>query len=85
MAMGAESSMDKFRSPVRKLVQFFERSRDNWKRKCQEVKKQNKLMSNQVRAVEKSRAAWRARAEESERRVQELERELAEQKRGLCC
>lgn len=82
MVMVAEGSRDKYRSPVRKLAWFFERSRDNWKRKCQEAKKQLKLMSNQVRAVEKSRATWRSCAEQLQQRVQELERELSEEKRA---
>jgi hypothetical protein len=69
---------------LRKLVRFFQKSRDGWKRKCQEAKGRCKLMGNQVRAVEMSRAEWRSRAEQSERRVQELERELAEQKGERC-
>ena len=50
-------------SPLRKLVRFFESSRDKWKAKHQEVKKQFKLAQNQIRAVEKSRAKWRQGAE----------------------
>jgi hypothetical protein len=70
-----------FRSPLRKLVRFFQRSRDNWKRKCLEAKERCKLLANQVRAVEKSREQWRAEAEAARRRVEELEQTLAEQKR----
>ena len=81
MTVMATGSVDEFRSPLRKLVRFFQVSRDNWKGKYQELKKQAKLMGNQVRAVEKSRAHWRARAEQSEQRVQQLEHELAELKR----
>ena len=50
-------------SPLRKLVRFFESSRDKWKAKHHEVKKQLKLAQNQIRAVEKSRAKWRQDAE----------------------
>jgi len=67
-----------YKSPVRKLVAFFKRSRDRWKAKYQEMKKQLKKEQNQVRAVEQSRAAWRKKAEDVARRVEELERELAE-------
>jgi hypothetical protein len=56
-------------------------SRDSWKGKCQQAKRKSKLMGNQVRAVEASRADWRCRAEKSEQRVAELERELADLKR----
>ena len=85
MARVAAGSVDEFRSPLRKLVRFFQRSRDNWKSKCQDAKMQCKLMGNHVRAVEKSRAEWRCRAEKSEQRVHELELELAELKREQCC
>jgi peptidoglycan hydrolase CwlO-like protein len=81
-AVGA--TVDEFRSPLRKLVRFFQHSRDSWKGKCQDAKKQCKLMGNQVRAVEKSRAEWRSRAEQSEQRVRELEQELAELKTEQC-
>ena len=70
-----------FKSPLRKLVVFFENSRDRWKTKHQEIKRRLKKEQNQVRAVEKSRASWRAKAEAATERVQELERELAELKK----
>ena len=73
-----ETMEHSYKSPVRKLVTFFERSRDGWKAKCRELKKQLKKEQNQVRAVERSRAAWRKKAEDAARRVEELESELAE-------
>jgi peptidoglycan hydrolase CwlO-like protein len=72
---------NEFRSPLRKLVRFFQDSRDNWKQKCQEAKRQCKRLSNQVRAVENSRAQWRSRAEQFQQQVAELEQQLAELKR----
>jgi hypothetical protein len=69
-----------FTSPLRKLVPFFQRSRDNWKAKYQEAKRLCKKLSNQVRAVEKSREHWRARAQRSQQQVQSLELELAANK-----
>jgi hypothetical protein len=65
-----------YRSPVRKLLAFFEKSRDAWKAKHHAVKVALKREQNQARAVEKSRAAWRTRAEAAEERVRELELEL---------
>lgn len=70
-----------WKSPVSKLLKFFSTSRDGWKEKHHEVKRQLKKEQNQVRAVEKSREAWRRRAETAQRRVQELEAELAGSKR----
>jgi hypothetical protein len=65
-----------FTSPLRKLVNFFQRSRDRWKTKYQEAKRLCKKLSNQVRAVEKSRARWRELAQQYERQVSELEQAL---------
>jgi len=70
-----------YKSPVRKLLTFFEKSRNGWKQKHQQAKAKCKKLSNQVRAVEKSREQWREQAEQEMRRVHELERELEELKR----
>jgi hypothetical protein len=75
-----ENEAREFRSPQRKLVRFFERSRDKWKRKCMAAKQRCKLLANQVRAVERSRAQWRDQAEAARQRVQELEQVFAAQK-----
>lgn len=69
-----------YTSPARKLIRFFERSRDNWKRKYMEVKRDRKKLSNQLRAVEKSREHWKDVARQERQRSQQLERELEEQK-----
>ena len=72
-----------FKSPVRKLLSFFRRSRDRWKAKSLDLKQQLKKEQNQVRAVTKSRAAWRDKARAANRQVQELQLELAAIKK--CC
>lgn len=78
--MVTSKDVDQYSTPRKKLLRFFMRSRDGWKEKCQEARKQRKLMANQVRAVEKSRKRWRTLAEEGQRRVAELEAEVAELK-----
>lgn len=75
--------LDEFSSPVKKLLRFFKKSRDGWKAKHHELKEKAKLLSNQTRAVEKSRQHWRERAGAAEQRVTELERQMEELK--LCC
>ena len=65
-----------FKSPMGKLVKFFQASRDGWKRKHQEAKRKIKRMSNQVRAVERSREHWKEKAKRERQRAQRLEREL---------
>ena len=82
MATGCESGIDRYRSPMRKLLRFFEKSRDGWKHKCQEAKRRIKRMGNQLRAVEKSREQWRSRAERSQQQVRQLQQELADLKRA---
>lgn len=69
-----------YKSPLGKLTKFFEASRNRWKDRHHEVKAELKLAQNQVRAVEKSREMWRTRAEDFDRRIRELEAELAEAK-----
>jgi hypothetical protein len=76
----ASPYLSKFSSPVGKLVRFFEESRDRWKAKEMELRKERKLLLNQTRAVEKSREQWRARASTAEQRVKELEQEVEDLK-----
>lgn len=74
--------VDSFRSPYRKLLRHFCSSRNQWKRKCMRAKSKSQLMSNQVRAVEKSRAMWRRRYETEQEKNEQLRRELGELKRA---
>ncbi len=84
MAQDLEHGVMGYRSPVRKLARFFEQSRNRWKHKCQAAKRRNKLLGNQLRAVEKSRVQWRERASELGSQVRQLEQQLAEQKPVAC-
>jgi hypothetical protein len=81
MEVGNQSGSD-WKSPLRKLVQFFRRSRDGWKAKYLAKKERYKLIANQVRAVEKSRAKWRQTAEEAQQRVRQLQQELEQHKKS---
>ena len=71
-----------YSSPAHKLIKFFRSSRDNWKTKHQQVKKELKLAQNQARAVEKSRSRWRQDAEAARAEVARLQSELEEVKNG---
>jgi hypothetical protein len=66
-----------FKTPTRKLMKFFEKSRNGWKAKCQAAKVDAKRWANQARAVAKSRDEWRRRAEAQECEVADLRQELA--------
>jgi septal ring factor EnvC (AmiA/AmiB activator) len=59
------------------LVWFFRKSRDQWKKKHQDLKATVKRFKNQVAAVTKSREQWRLQAEQANERVSELEAVIA--------
>jgi hypothetical protein len=65
-----------YKSPVSKLLTFFPKSRDRWKAKCQQAKRANKKLANQVRAVEKSREHWKQATQEARQLAAQYQREL---------
>jgi hypothetical protein len=77
-----------YKSPVRKLAHFFEKSRDQWKAKCREAKVMIKRLKSRIRFLEESRARWKRRTKEHKAELarvkakkQALERELDALKR----
>ncbi len=63
----------KFRSPLRKLVAFFQSSRDKWKEKCQQVKYEFKLLKRKFKNLQKNRDLWRQRYQEAETEREQLQ------------
>jgi len=47
-----------YKSPERKLIRFFETSRNKWKIKARESKRVLKRLKNRIRFLESSRARW---------------------------
>jgi uncharacterized protein YdaU (DUF1376 family) len=72
-----------YSSPTRKLMQFFERSRDGWKRKRQEAKVLNRRLSNRVRKLEASRDLWKERARRQREELRQLRAELEAEKKAI--
>jgi len=67
-----DSSHDKtYKSPRRKLVRFFEKSRNQWKAKHHQAKADVKRLTNRVRFLERSKT-------DLQRQVAELQRALAQ-------
>jgi hypothetical protein len=66
-----------YRSPQRKLVRFFEKSRNQWKVKCRDAKRLVRRLKNRAAWLEHSRDTWKARAMQWRQRVRELETEQA--------
>jgi flagellar biosynthesis chaperone FliJ len=78
--MGAGMEGKEYLSPPGKLIQFFERSRDGWKKKCQRAKAVVKRSSNGLQALKKSRDRWKALAKQQREELRRLQDELAAQK-----
>ena len=72
-----------FKSPVKKLSEFFRRSRDNWKEKYLRKRDQNILLANKVRAVEKSRQHWSEVAQAAKLEVKQVKAELRQLREEL--
>lgn len=72
-----------FRSPPHAQVWFLLRSRNNWKQKCLNLKKEQRRLENRDRDVTKSRDKWAEKARQEKTRARELEKENASLKREL--
>jgi len=56
-----------YKSPIRKLVRFFEKSRDQWKTKCLEAKATAKGLKHRIGYLEQSKMEWKTKAKELEK------------------
>ena len=61
-----ESEVTRDKSPRRKLVKFFEQSRNQWKAKSSAAKVQVNYLKNRIRYLEGSPAKWKSKALELE-------------------
>src|SRR5262245_25995009 len=61
-----------YKSPQRKLVRFFEKSRMQWKAKCRAAKATIKVLKNRIQFLEESKARWKRRAQALEAEVARL-------------
>jgi predicted nuclease with TOPRIM domain len=71
-----------YRSPQYKLVQFFERSRNNWKRKCQDRIVRMKRLASRLEKMRSGRDRWRERAQSLEEELSRVQEELQQLKLG---
>lgn|SRR5215510_4380692 len=75
----AQATSATYKSPPRKLVKFFHKSRDQWKGKCLQAKADLKKLKKKLSGVHARHQRWQSR-------VHALEEELArlhEEKRAL--
>jgi hypothetical protein len=78
--MSASSKPKVYRSPLHKLLSFFEKSRDGWKAKCFAAKRKGKALANNVFALTKSRDRWKVLARQHRDEVERLRQELEQAK-----
>ena len=62
-----------YTSPLKKLVRFFQRSRDRWKAKCQIAKRENNSLKIRLAAMKESRDRWREKARQREAEQRECD------------
>ena len=74
--------VESFRSPVKKLLRFFVRSRDGWKGKCQEAKSRVKYFGKRVQKLTGSRDRWKERVQSLTSELARVQAELEELKIG---
>ena len=80
----ADGAAVAYKSPQRKLVNFFERSRNNWKAKHAGAKGKLKQLEHRVRYLEKSKAHYKAEVKELKRKLGQSQQTLErEQKKKL--
>lgn len=81
--MGKEREGNSYRSPQRKLVRFFEKSRDKWKAKARESKRIIKRFKNRVSFLEKSKENWKRKAEELADEIAKMKAEKIEKEKEM--
>ena len=64
-----------YKSPLKKLVKFFEESRDKWKEKYFIKKKELKRIQNRIYDLNKRKEEWKKRALKAEEKLKDLKRE----------
>ena len=67
-------AIEDYRSPPHKIVAMLKKGRDDLRAKYRKLMEQRRTAENQARAVEKSRAMWRTRAEAAEAELRELKK-----------
>jgi len=73
----------RLKSPVKKLADFFHRSRDKWKAKYFVKRNESILLANKVRAVEKSRQHWKELAQSAQQHAKQAKAELQDLREQL--
>lgn len=63
-----------YKSPLKKLVNFFEKSRDDWKDKYMGKKIEFKRATNQINDLKQRKESWKDRAIKAENELKEVKK-----------
>jgi uncharacterized protein YlxW (UPF0749 family) len=74
--MSKEKKYKDYSSPIRKLLNFFESSRDSWKVKCLEAKKVIKKLKNRIAFLEEGKTQLKNQVKDLEQRLKQSEEEI---------
>ena len=77
------AALEPYKSPRRKLLRFFEKSREQWKAKCTRAKATVQRLQTRVRFLEKSKTLLQHRVSELEPDLKTLNRVLQEKDHEL--
>ncbi len=66
---------NKYKSPMSKLVRFFEGSRNGWKEKAKDAKYQIKLLRKRVKYLEQNKSKFQKRSKNLEIEIQQMKDE----------
>ena len=72
-----------YRSPTKKLMRFFERSRDKWKKKCLDAKQRVKSLHTKVADLQASRERWKNEAKQLRGETARLRAKLQDQQKAI--
>jgi len=70
-----------YKSPLKKLVVFFEKSRDSWKEKYMGKKIELKRAKNQINDLKQRKESWKERAIKAEEELEKKTIELSKPKK----
>lgn len=65
-----------YKSPQRKLVKFFEKSRDQWKNKCLDAKTKLKRFSNRIRFLEDSKKKLKEQVKDLKAEISQMRSDM---------
>lgn len=72
-----------YKSPLKKLVVFFEKSRDGWKAKYVDKKIELKRAKNQINDLKERKEIWKERAIKAEEELENRKIKVSKAKKKL--